>query len=64
MSIFIMWDVNSSNGEFLQHVGSGMGHYLHMARVGYEGDRMSSLSLPRPLCEVAYLTICILNDFK
>ena len=27
-------------GEVLQRVGSGMGQYLYIARVGFEGARM------------------------
>ena len=52
MRILIIWDVHSSNGKVLQPVGSGMGSYLHMARVGFEHARISSLRLSRPLCEV------------
>ena len=36
MPIFIMSHVHSSIEEVLQHLGSGMGHYLDMARVGLE----------------------------
>ena len=42
----------SSIREVLQYVVSGMGRYLHMSRVGFEGARMSSLGPPRQLCEV------------
>ena len=38
-----MWDVHSNIGEMLQLVGSGMGPYLDMARIGFEGARMSSI---------------------
>ena len=40
MRILIIWDVHSSNGKVLQPVGSGMGSYLHMARVSFEDTRM------------------------
>ena len=52
MPILIMWDVHSSIREVLQRVSSGIRRYLHLTQVGFEGARMSSLGLPRPLCEV------------
>lgn len=39
-----MWDVHSSIWLVLQCVGRGMGWYLHMERVGFEGAKVSSLN--------------------
>ena len=52
MPIIIMWYMHSSTGKVLQRVGSGMRSYLLMTQVGFEVARVSSLGLPRPLCEV------------
>ena len=47
-----MCDMHSSIGWALQRVGSGIGLYLYMERVALEYTTISSLGLPRPLCEV------------
>ena len=44
--------MHSSIGKVLQRTGSGMGRYLYMARLVFEGDKMSSLGVPRQLYEV------------
>ena len=61
---FIIWDVHSIIEWVLQSVGYGMGHYLHMEQVGSEDTKVSSLGLPRPLCEVSYFISCLLNGLN
>ena len=64
MHILIMWDVHSSIEWVLQSVGYGMGHYLHMEQVGSEDTKVSSLGLPRPLCDVPLLSSCLSNGLN
>ena len=49
MPTLIIWDVHTSIVYFLQCVGSGMSHYLHITRVGFEDVEMSQLGHLRPL---------------
>ena len=51
MPILIMWYVESSIGEVLQCVGSGIRRYQHMERVRFEDAKASSLGIPRTLCK-------------
>ena len=44
VSTLNMWDVDSNIGKNLQHVGSRMGRFIDMARVGFEGARMIFIS--------------------
>ena len=50
--ILIIWYVHCSIGEDLERIGSGIGRYLYIERVGFDNARMGSLGPARPLCEV------------
>ena len=40
VTLFSSYKIHSSVGEVLQRLGSGMGFYLGMERVGFEGTTM------------------------